>query len=54
MTKEIKKILKEQKLILDYINTNQVWYNEDRDIFISEDIDACFQQYALDYQEPLD
>ena len=54
MTKEIKKILKEQKLILDYINNNQVWYNEDRDIFISEDIDACFQQYALDYQEPLD
>lgn len=43
-----------ENLILDYVNNKQVWYNEDRDIFISEDINACFQQYALEYQESLD
>ena len=43
-----------ENLILDYVNNKQVWYNEDRDVFISEDIDACFQQYALEYQESLD
>ena len=54
MKKEIKKILQAQNLILDYVNNKQVWYNEDRDVFISEDINACFQQYALEYQESLD
>ncbi len=43
-----------ENLILDYVNNKQVWYNEDRDIFVSEDINACFQQYALEYQESLD
>lgn len=50
----MKEILQEQNLILDYVNDTQVWYNEDRDIFISKAIDACFQQYALEYQESLD
>lgn len=54
MGKEIKKILQDQNLILDYVNNTQVWYNEDRDIFISEDINACFQQYVLEYQEQLE
>lgn len=54
MIKEIKEILQEQNLILDYVNDTQVWYNKDRDIFISQDINACFQQYALEYQESLD
>ena len=54
MKKEINKLLQEQNLILDYVNNNKVWYNEDRDVFISEDINACFQQYALEYQESLD
>lgn len=54
MEKEIKKRLQEQNFILDYVNHNQVWYNEDRDIFISKAIDACFQQYALEYQEALE
>lgn len=53
MAQEIKKLLQEN-LILDYVNNKQVWYNEDRDIFISEDINACFQQYALECQESLD
>ena len=52
MEKEQNLIL--ENLILDYVNNTQVWYNEDRDVFISEDINACFQQYALEYQEPLD
>ena len=43
-----------ENLILDYVNNKQVWYNEDRDIFVSTEIDACFQQYALEYQESLD
>ena len=54
MKKEIKKILQEQNLILDYVNNIQVQYNENRDIFISNEMDACFQQYALEYQESLD
>ena len=53
MTQAIKKILQEN-LILDYINDVQIWYNEDRDVFISQDMNACFQQYALEYQESLD
>lgn len=43
-----------ENLILDYVNNTQVWYNEDRDVFISEDINACFQQYAIEYQDKLD
>ena len=54
MKKEIKEILQKQNLILDYVNNTQVWYNEDRDIFISNEIDACFQQYALEYQDQLE
>lgn len=52
MEKEQNLIL--ENLILDYVNNTQIWYNEDRDIFISEDINACFQQYALEYQDKLD
>ena len=54
MKKEIKEILQEHNLILDYVNDTQVWYNENRDIFISKAIDACFQQYALEYQDQLE
>lgn len=53
MKKEIKKIL-QGNLILDYVNDTQVYYNEDGDVFISEDMNACFQQYALEYQEQLE
>ena len=52
MEKEQNLIL--ENLILDYVNNTQVWYSEDRDVFISEDINACFQQYALEYQEQLE
>ena len=52
MEKEQNLIL--ENLILDYVNNTQVWYSEDRDIFVSEDINTCFQQYALEYQEQLE
>ena len=39
---------------MQYVNEIEVFNNEDEDIFISRDMDACFKQYAKAYQEQLD